>query len=438
MPSISFVLKEPKVNKKTPIFLLFRMHGKRIKISTKESIEPEFWNKKKQNVRPEDEVLNYQEINNNLTKLYDNAIQIYKNLLLEFKREPSVEELKTAFNKKLFDNSVTEKSKKEKGFFEFFEDFIIVREQNRKVSAARIRNYKRTLNTLREYQEQTNNLIAFERFDEKFSISFRAYLEDIKNYSANTIKKEFKIIRTVLNNAYAKNYTINREYKLQDFMPEGEDSFEIALTLEELEALYQYDFSKNKRLEKTRDLFLVGCYTGLRFSDFSRLGKDHIQGKFLSIVPKKTKNKNPLPVIIPILEPVKQILEKYNYRLPKDLSNQKMNQYLKEMAEESELFEDTVTYYKTKGGKKVKISHPRYNEIVTHTARRTYCTVSYKLGVPTQSIMKISGHRTEASFLRYLKVSSTDHADRTLKIWEAYYLNNKKDISKSIELKKVV
>lgn len=442
MPSLSFVLKDKNSKERTPINLLFRLKTGRVKISTKEMVEPINWNQKKQEVRKDD--FYHQEINNNLTKLYDNAIQIFNDFVEEFKREPKIyknengekiDELKTLFDEKLFSKDLADTNRnKQKTFFEFFEDLIKVREENNKVSKGRIHIYNRTLELLKDYQKDTNDLVAFERFDEQFSMNFRAYLEDVKDYSANTIQKNFKVIRAVLNNAYAKNYNVNKEYKLSDFMPEGEETFEIALTLEEVEALYNYNFSHNRRLERTRDLFVVGCFTGLRFSDYSRLGKEHLQGRFLSIVQQKTKKKNPLPVVIPILEPVREIFEKYDYNLPKGITNQKMNQYLKELAKETDLFNDEVSYIKTKGGEKVKITQPRYDEIVTHTARRTYCSISYKLGVPTQSIMKISGHRTEKSFLKYLKISEIDHAERTLKIWEAYYSNNKKETGKTVQM----
>jgi len=437
MASTSFVLKEPNSKIKTPIYLLFRFNSKRIKISTKEMIEPEYWSSKKQRVLLTTEVFNFQEINNNLNRIQDTSLDIYDRFFSEFNREPKTEELKVLFTNKLFsEEDLVKKSDQQKTFFDFFENLIKVRKENNKVSKQRIYIYNNTLQLLRNYQKDTKNLIAFERFDEQFSINFRAYLEGEKNYSANTIQKNFKVIRAVLNNAVAKNYNVNKEYKLRDFMPEGQETFEIALSIEEVEALHKFDFSKNKRLEKTRDLFVVGCYTGLRFSDFSRLGKEHLQGSFLSIVQEKTKKKNPLPVIIPILDPVREIFEKYNYNLPSGISNQKMNLYLKEMAEETKLFDDIVTYHKVKGGEKIKISHPRFNEVVTHSARRTYCTMSYKIGVPTQSIMKISGHRTEKSFIKYLKVSNDEHAERTLKIWEAYYTRNKEKTGEIINMQR--
>jgi integrase len=436
MASNSFVLKEPDLKgKDTIIYLLFRFNSKRIKMSTKEKIESSYWDTKKQRVRNNLDV-NFQEINNNLNLIEKNSITIYHDFKKEFKREPKTEELKTLFSSNLFKEIYENTSaNRQMPFFEFFENFITVRKENKKVSPKRIYIYNRTIELLKDYQKDTKDLVAFERFNERFSVKFRRYLEQEKNYSANTVQKNFKVIRAVLNNAYAKNYTINREYKLADFMPEGEESFEIALSIEELEALHKFDFSDNKKLERTRDLFVVGCYTGLRFSDFSRLGKEHLKDEFLSIVPEKTRKKNPLPIIIPVLPPVKEIFEKYNYNLPNNISNQKMNQNLKEMAKKTKLFEDFVTYHKVKGGKKITISHPKHNEIVTHCARRTYCTMSYKIGIPTQSIMKISGHRTEKSFLRYLKVTNEDHANRASKIWEDYYNRHKKVTGKTITLK---
>lgn len=441
MASISFVLKEPKGKLKTPIYLLFRFNNDRVKISTKELVHPEDWKKQKISA----DVFNHQEMNNKLNSLKQKSLEIYNSFKSEYNREPVKpkstngtkglpHELKTLFDKELFSTEILIKLNQQKTFFEFFENLIEVRSANKKVSKQRIAIYKNTLKLLKGYQLKTKDLVSFERFNERFSINFIAYLEEEKNYSTNTIKKNFNVIRAVLNNAFAKNYNVNREYKLTDFMPESEESFEVSLSIDEVERLHKFDFSKNQKLERVRDLFVVACYTGLRFGDLQRLKKEHLQSKFLSVVQEKTKKKNPLPVIIPILEPVKEIFIKYDYNLPNEISNQKMNLYLKEMAEESKLFDDIVTYQKIKGGKKMTISQPRHKEIKTHSARRTFCTMSYLLGVPTQSIMKISGHRTEKSFLRYLKVSNDEHAERTLTIWEEYYLNNKKKTGKTIKM----
>ncbi|MEN9919807.1 MAG: hypothetical protein RL662_2243 [Bacteroidota bacterium] len=434
MASSTYILKDINAKGKTQIVLSFSYNGQRIKISTKLSVDTEYWSFKTHKVIRTLQVSNFQEINNSLHTIKQRAHDIYNAFLSEFGREPNPEELKRWFRKDLLKDTEIINKQQQLTFSDYFDKFINVRQENRKVVKARIDIYRQTQRLLKDFEHDTNELIAFERFNEEFSIKFRRYLEETRGYSPATIEKHFKVIRAVLNNAYAKNYNVNKEYKSPDFMPEGEESFNIALTINEVEALYKFDFSYNKRLEKVKDLFIIGCYTGLRFSDFKRLGKEHLQGRFLSIVPEKTKKKNPLPVIIPILEPVKEIFEKYNYRLPNDISNQKMNEYLKEMGEETKLFDEPVTYRKTRAGKSELISNPKYKEITTHTARRTYCTMSYRLGVPTQSIMKISGHKTEASFLRYLKVTNEEHAKRTLKIWEAYFETAKDQTGKTVQL----
>lgn len=434
MATISFVLKDKKAKGKTIVFFLCRHNGKRIKISVKIQIEPQFWNAKEQRVHLTTKVPNHQEINNALNAIEDRACQIYKDFSSKFGRDLTIDELKCLFDKHLLTDDTIIENKQQLPVFDFFENFIQIKRENKKVNIERIFLYMRTLRLLRDFQYETKELVAFERFDEQFSIKFRRFLEEQMRYAPNTIQSVFKVIRAVLNNAVTKNHNVNKEYKSPDFMPEGEETFSIALTINQVEALFHYDFSKNKKLDRVRDLFIIGCYTGLRFSDFSRLGNEHLQGRFLSIVQEKTKKKNPMPVIIPVLEPVKKIFEKYDYKLPNDISNQKMNEYLKEMAKETNIFNEIVSYKKTVEGKVKSISNPQHEEITTHTARRTYCTMSYKLGVPTQSIMKISGHKTETAFLRYLKVTNEEHAERTLRIWEAYYANAENQMGKTVKL----
>jgi len=423
----SFVLKDKKEKgKKTPIFLLFSFNSQRIKISTKESIEPKYWDDETQKVMRTLDVSNYQEINNNLAIIKKRANEIYENLVQECAlsgRKLKPDDLKPDFHKFLLTDDSLSRNQEKLSFFEYFERFIRIRFENKKVGDKSIFIYRRAYSLLWDFQYDTNERVAFERFNLEFSIRFRKYLEEHLGFSPNTIKKHFKVIRTILNNAVTDNYHINPQYMNDDFMPNGEEVFDIALTYDEVEALRKYDFSNNKRLGRVRDLFVVGCYTGLRFSDLSRLGKEHLSGDLFTIVQKKTRKKNPMAINIPILEPVREILERYNYKLPNDISNQKMNEYLKEMAKETNLFNGTVSYNKTKAGKTELVSNPKYQEITTHTARRTYCTMCYNIGIPTHAIMAVSGHKTETAFLRYLKVTNKEHAKRSAEIWKEYLEN---------------
>ena len=114
-------------------------------------------------------------------------------------------------------------------------------------------------------------------------------------------------------------------------------------------------------------------------------------------------------VIIPLHPVAKSILEKYN-GTPRLISNQKFNEYIKDVCEIVGLNE-TITLTRTCGGKKMRITKPKFKFVSSHTARRSFATNAYKAGVPTLAIMAITGHRTEKVFLKYVKVTKEEHAN---------------------------
>ena len=116
-------------------------------------------------------------------------------------------------------------------------------------------------------------------------------------------------------------------------------------------------------------------------------------------------------VIIPLKDYVKEILRKYEGIPPSAISNQKMNEYLKELGEAAAI-KDDIVIASTKGGKRHIETYKKFELITTHTARRSFATNAYLQNVPTISIMKITGHRTEKSFLKYIKISQEDNANK--------------------------
>jgi len=159
-------------------------------------------------------------------------------------------------------------------------------------------------------------------------------------------------------------------------------------------------------LARVRDLFLIGCYTGLRFSDLSKLNKDNITvDNTINITTLKTNQK----VIVPIHPITKQIFEKYNYQLPREISNQKFNEYLKDVAKIAGI-KELITTESTVGGFKVSHTTEKYNLVTSHTARRSMATNAFLMDMPSISIMKITGHKTESAFMRYIKMSAKDNA----------------------------
>ena len=138
--------------------------------------------------------------------------------------------------------------------------------------------------------------------------------------------------------------------------------------MEELEKFEKLDLSASPRLEKVRDLFLIGCYTGLRFSDFTQIKPENIitEKSIIQVRTQKTGER----VSIPLHRTVKKILAKYDNFLPKAYTNQVMNRYLKDVASLAGL-KETVETTITRAGKVEKTPSKKFDLVSTHTARRS-------------------------------------------------------------------
>ena len=212
-----------------------------------------------------------------------------------------------------------------------------------------------------------------------------------------------------MNYANDKGYTSNKEHTSRKFQTIEETAETIYLTDNELSTLYNLDLSKNKKLDRVRDLFIIGCYTGLRFSDLSQIRPENFikNGTQLKIKTVKTGE----TVVIPIHWAIKEILNKYNGQIPRSVSNQKMNEYLKDLGGKAEL-NDKIILNKTQGGERISQTKNKCQLITVHTARRSFATNMFLAGVPTISIMKITGHITERAFMKYIKISQEQNADK--------------------------
>jgi integrase len=180
------------------------------------------------------------------------------------------------------------------------------------------------------------------------------------------------------------------------------------------------DLTSEPRLENVRDLFVFGCYTGLRFSDFTavKLQDIDLEEKLIEIQTQKTKEL----VAIPIYPITEQIIAKYKDKtqnsLPTPISNQKFNIYIKEVAQRLNTLNTQISEELWLNGKKVVRTVSKWEKVSSHTARRSFATNMFILGYRAQMIMKITGHRTESSFMAYLKMSPRESAKSMLKEWK--------------------
>jgi integrase len=185
------------------------------------------------------------------------------------------------------------------------------------------------------------------------------------------------------------------------------------LTETEIKEIEAIDLTGNKKLESVRDLFLIGCYTGLRYSDYSILKPGQIKDGFIETTQLKTGAK----IVVPIHHTVEKIFDKYNGSLPRSISNQKTNDYLKELGKKLDCLKTNTSRTFTKGGVKVIENFEKWELLTTHTARRSFATNEYLAGTPTITIMAITGHKTEKAFLRYIKLTPNEHAKLLKQHW---------------------
>src|SRR5699024_6978151 len=163
--------------------------------------------------------------------------------------------------------------------------------------------------------------------------------------------------------------TYNTEF-LKFRNPPKQPTMEVSLTLDQLTELHRADLSEIPHLDRVKDVFVFGCLTGQRYGNYSKITKNDIVGDRILVSDDKDSTKI---LNIPLLEPARAILEKYDYNLPV-ISNQKFNKYIKKAFKK--LGYDSMTKRIRRVGRKpVEENYPFYKRISSHTARRTFITV---------------------------------------------------------------
>ena len=281
-------------------------------------------------------------------------------------------------------------------------DFIMEMVNKKNKSISYKSQYKVLMKHVNEFSEKYDCMIYTNSVTEDFIEDFIGYLRD-KNMRNNTVKGLIEKIKAMTKKAGNYGYAVNRTFD-EISVPE-EDTCSIALSMNEITRIYYYT-GLTKKQEKIRDLFIVGCLTGMRYSDYSTLTSDNIQK---DIIIKKTK-KTGVTVHVPVHSYIKELLEKYNGELPKDISIQHFNRSIKTICKKIGLT-DKVVFTRTVGHNVVTDTYEMWQVISSHTARRSAATNMYNSGrMKTLQIMLITGHTTEKNFFRYIKIGREENA----------------------------
>lgn len=285
-----------------------------------------------------------------------------------------------------------------------------------------VKIYRVVLNKLREFETFARYRVKFEHINIDFYNRFKRWFF-AQGFSRNYFGNIMKVLKQVYKEARDVDHLHDGTgTDHRDFTCPNDTADSVYLSPEELDRIRnlkidastvqdpQHPISGDwleKRITaliRARNLFLIGCYTGLRVSDFSRLRDAHI-GKFITIKTHKTGT----PVVIPIHPVVREIIDS-GFDLSDTVSDQKLNGHIKDLCRMAGI-DDEVLVNKNVGGHDTEVVLPKYKLVSSHTARRSFATNAYKAGVPTIAIMKITGHRLESTFLKYIRVSAEENAE---------------------------
>ena len=380
-------LKQTAKDKPGIIMLRIRAGKEQVKISTKIKCLPENWNAERQAVSAGDRLCKYKNValSSWLMEAERACLKMSElKLDLSYVKDAVLREKSQLVRKKDRSNS----------FLIYYYKWATTRTREKRILKLQDLTTWRILKVFRDR-------ISFDDVDMAFYEDFCRWMDEEKNYKANTEGTQIKNIKAAMNAAFKEGLHANTAY-LQFKKPQ-EEVDNVYLTQDELDTLYNLPLSGYK--EKARDVFLVGCYTAMRWSDFSRLQEKDITNDTIYFTHKKTGYR----VSIPLHPIVAEIIAKYGGKVPA-LSEQKLNKYIKEVCRDAGMT-NYVTKVFQKGGTRVEEVREKCDLVTSHTARRTAATNMYISGVPAYNIMLITGHTSEATFRKYIKFEKEQNAE---------------------------
>lgn len=429
------IRKEAQNNEgKCPISGIVSVKGKRKRLKTDLTVYPWNWDQslRKAVYRSSSELKSFgvekkkfiplgseevKEINDQLESIRLKLVEIER--IFEIEKKPYGSELLVVtFLNERNDLRIVEEPKTL--IYDFIDQYIRENEKTRAKGSLVV--YKSLRKHLKNFENYKKNRVRFESINYGFMQSFQNFLVDwqetnpktgtINALNNVTIHKQISTLKTFL--AYAKKHGILIDESYRTFTMKKGELEVIALTQREFDSLLELDLSENAKLDKVRDVFCFSCATGLRYSDLKNLRWEHIKGMELRFRVQKT---NQL-LQVPLAPQAYEILEKYQdmaYPLPV-ISNQKMNDYLKDLGKLAEI-NDPVEIVRYRGAKKMVNVYPKYELISAHTGRKTFATLSLEKGIPAETVMSITGHKSYASFQRYVKVTEDRKRNEMAKAW---------------------
>ena len=389
-----------------PIRMRVNFASKRIEFTTGYRIDAAKWDTDKQRVRngcTNKLKQSASEINASLLGYYTEVQEIFKKFEVE-EIMPTPEQIKEAFNElhKPIEE-VNPRKSTPNAFYKVFDEFVRDCGRQNDWTDSTYEKFAAVKNHLMNFRDG----LTFDFFDEKGLNDYVTYLRDVKEMRNSTIGKQLSFLKWFLRWAFKKGVHQNNAYDSYKPKLKSTQKKIIFLTWEELNKLREFEIPAAKQaLDRVRDVFLFQCFTGLRYSDVFNLRRSDIKGDHIEVTTVKTSDS----LIIELNKHSKAILDKYkdvafedNKVLPV-ITNQKMNDYLKELAELAGIDESVrQTYYR--GNERIDEVTPKYALLGTHAGRRTFICNALALGIPPQAVMKWTGHSDYKAMKPYIDIA---------------------------------
>lgn len=408
MLQISFNLRHENANRLglVPVRLIVsHQNGLIRKTVPSVRILPKDWANERIRANPKNEAYNYHiEYNLILDELESRIKMRYRQSLLEGRALTKEDLINCIENREV---TVVKQS-----FFSALDEFV---ETHKAVRAkGTLTKYRSCIKFIKDFEAHSGFGLGFETIDRRFLEAFRDYSFLEKGTMNNYYGKLIAFIKTFMNWSLDRGYHNNQEFKK---FKRTEDNIEVIfLTMDELMALYRHEF-RSKRLSKVRDIYCFGCFTGLRYSDLNNLKASNIYGDHIRLTIQKSKSTDHH---IPLNRLAREILERYKgtiYEPLPRISGQKFNEYIKDCCEKIGLDQPT-TITRFVGQKRIDRTVPKYKLITSHTARKTFVTNSLVLGMNERVLKNITGHKDDASFMKYLKIAEDFKRNEMDRTWD--------------------
>ena len=258
-----------------------------------------------------------------------------------------------------------------------------------------------------EFKNASRMNLNFHNIDGQFEVSYKKYLAEQRGLLNSTIDKYLKCLKVFMRWAIDREYTTNDSFK--KFKPIKYETEVIFLNQKELDSIASLSIDHRPGLMRVRDFFLFQCYTGQRFGDVKQLSPKEIvqteRGWEWRLY--QQKGNKPKKIIVPLLDSALTILWKYynesHERVFPTISNQKTNKCIKELCKMAGI-NDPSHQVKYSAKRRIEFNKLKYECISSHTARKTFVTLSLEKGMSPDSIMKITGHESYSTMNLYKKV----------------------------------